>query len=191
MKKQNESVIAHSLHRQLLLLKNQLGNTMFAIAEILKNIKDNQLWLPLGYENFSEYVRSPEIGFNSRTAYYYIQIYEVFVKRLKMNPEQLEGYSYDRLRKLAPIIIEELESSEDSQEIQQIMDDAISLRWYDFEKVYKDKKENEGFEDYLETPEFFRCSCHKKWIIAVPVTDLCPDFMDTFYELLKKRRKKE
>lgn len=179
------TVLAHSLHKRLLDLKRQLGYIMFEVAEILKNIKDNKLYEPLGYESFSEYVRNPEIGMNSRTAYYYIQIYEVFIERLGYRPEQLEEYSYDRLRKLAPIITERLEGKKE-EEVTQIMDDAAALRWYDFEKMYKDKEKNEGHEEYLEAPEYYRCSDCGKWIISVPVSDCCDSYLEKMHEILTK-----
>jgi len=183
------TVLAHSLHKRLLDLKRQLGYIMFEVAEILKTIKDGELYKPLGYDNFSEYVRNPEIGMNSRTAYYYVQIYEVFIERLGYTPEQLEEYSYDRLRKLAPIVTKKLEGEE--EEVGQIMDDAASLRWYDFEKMYKDKKKNEGYEEYLQAPEYYRCEKCGKWLISVPIEDCCEEYLRKMYKVLSKRFDKE
>ena len=77
---QNKSILALSLNDQLLALKNQFGYIMFSMAEILKKIRDDELYIPLGYDNFSEYVRNPEIGMNLRTAYYYIQIYGKLIR---------------------------------------------------------------------------------------------------------------
>jgi len=186
---QNKSILALSLNDQLLALKNQFGYIMFSMAEILKKIRDDELYISLGYDNFSEYVRNPEIGMNLRTAYYYIQIYEVFIEGLGYDIEELQKYSYDRLRKIAPIMVKQLTSGghKETTEVQQIMDDAVYLRWYDFEKIHKDKEANEGFEDYLESPEFYRCSKCKKWIVSIPITDCCDDWLGQMYQMLVKR----
>jgi hypothetical protein len=185
---QEYSVLAINLHERLLQFKRQLGYAMFAIAEILKEIKDKELYVPLGYESFAEYVNNPEIGMNSRTAYYYIQIYETFIEGLGYTAEQLQEYSYDRLRKLAPIVRKQLqEASGGVQEVSEVMDDAAALRWYDFEKKYKDIEKNEGHEEYLEAPEYYRCEKCGKWLISIPLEDCCDDWLLAVHKELSKR----
>lgn len=175
----DNSVLALSYHQQLLQLKKSMGSMLFSLAEILKRIKDSELYIPLGYESFVEYVSCPEVGLNVRTAYYYIEIYETYIDRLKYTPEQLVGYSYDKLRKLMPVVKE-------SKNVKEVMDNALTLRWHDFSKQYKDGKENEGFKDYLPAPEFYRCDCHGKWFISVPLEDLCPKFLEELQKRFDK-----
>ena len=157
---------------------------LFSVAEILKKIKDSELYIPLGYENFASYVQSPEVGLNARTAYYYIEIYEVFIQKLGYTTDQLVDYSYDKLRKLMPVVKEEKNTKE-------VMENALALRWSDFAKQYKDDKENNGFKDYLPAPEFYRCSCHSKWVTSVPLSDCCEDYLRELLKNLKKRFDKE
>jgi len=177
----NYSVLATDLHNQLIQYKKTMGFVLFGIAEILKKIRDNEYYKYLGYDTFTDYVQNPDVGFNPRTAYYYIEIYETFILEKGYTPESLIDYSYDKLRKLLPIVRNEENKTEE------VMDKALALKWSDFEKDYKEVKENNGHEDYLSAPEFYRCSCHNKWTIAVPISDCCPDFLKDFYELLKKK----
>lgn len=181
---QRNSVLANSLHEQLIQYKKSMGVMLFGIAEILKKIQDNEYYENLGYDSFSDYVQSPEVGFHLRTAYYYIDIYETFILEKGFSPEELMDYSYDKLRKLLPIIKKEKDTEE-------VMDKALALKWVDFEKNYKEVKENDGHKDYLSAPEFYRCSCHGKYTIAIPIDDCCPDFLKEFYRLLSKRFDKE
>lgn len=179
------SILATNLHNQLVRLKREMGLAFISIAEILKEIKDSELYLQLGYEYFSDYVQSPEVGLNVRTAYYYIEIYETFIQKLGYTREDLIEYSYDKLRKLLPIV------NKEDVKVTEVMDNAISLKWGDFEKHYKDEKENEGFTDKLSAPEFYRCKCHGQWVVVLPLVDMCPDFMKELYIELDKRFDKD
>lgn len=181
---QGSSVLATNLHNQLIQYKKSMSAMMFGVAEILKKIRDNEYYKDLGYDTFTEYVQTPEIGFNPRTAYYYVEIYEMFILEKGYTPETLMDYSYDKLRKLLPIVRKESDTEE-------VMDKALALKWTDFEKNYKEEKENNGHEDYLSAPEFYRCSDCGKWIIAVPLSDCCEDFLKDFYKLLDKKYKKD
>jgi len=176
---ENMSILALSLHQQLLQLKNQMGAMLFSMAEILKKIRDGELYTSLGYDSFLAYVQSPDVGLNQRTAYYYIEIYETYIEKLKYKPEELTEYSYDKLRKLIPIV------SGDCK-VREVMSNALSLRWSDFAKQYKDEQANNGFKDYLPAPEFYRCRENEcncgKWIIVIPTSECCPKFLKDFHE---------
>jgi rubrerythrin len=71
------------------------------------------------------------------------------------------------------------------------MENALALKWKDFTKQYKDEKENDGFKDYLDAPEFYRCKNCGKWVVSVPLQDLCPDFALELLKNLQKRFDKE
>lgn len=176
--------LAIDLHNKLLEMKKVMSDVLFGVASILKEIKDKRLYELLGYESFGEYVQSPDIGINMRTAYYYIEIYETFILKLSYKPEDLREFSYDKLRKLLPTVrsIEPIEGK-----IQKVMDDARVLRWYDFNKQYKDDSKNVDFKEYLPAPEYYRCQCHGKWIISVPIDECCDNYLVDLYAILKKR----
>jgi hypothetical protein len=70
------------------------------------------------------------------------------------------------------------------------MEEVRELRPVDFAKKYKDEKKQEGQEDYLAPPEYFRCKCHGRWVVVIPINDCCPDFLRSFYEQTKKKLSK-
>lgn len=175
------SILATNLHNQLIRLKREMSIAFISIAEILKEIKDSELYKQLGYDYFSEYVQSPEIGLNVRTAYYYIDIYETFIQKFGYKREELMEYSYDKLRKLLPIV------NKEDVKVGEIMDNAVALKWSDFEKHYKDEKENSGYEDKLSAPEFYRCKNCGKWVVSLPIGDCCEDFLREFKRIIDKR----
>ena len=175
-----KSKIAFDFHKQLVSLKRAMAVAFLNMGGILKSIKDNEYYETLGYKSFSDYVQNPDVGLNYRTAYYYVEIYEMFIDKLGYTREQLVDYSYDKLRKLLPII-------KDEEETETIMDNAKDLSWNDFTKIYKEDKENKNYVDKLASPEFYRCSDCGKWTIAVPVSDCCDKFLEDFYKLLSKR----
>lgn len=181
---EKNSDIAFNFHKQLISLKKAMALAFLSMGKILKSIKDNKYYNTLGYKSFVDYVQSPEVGLNYRTAYYYVEIYEMFVERLGYTEEQLIEYSYDKLRKLLPIVKKE-------NNTEKLMSRAKDLTWEDFDKIYKEDKKNEEYVDKLASPEFYRCSECGKWDIVIPISDCCPTFLDKFYELLKKRNNKK
>jgi len=178
---EDNSEVAFNFHNRLISLKKAMGIAFVSIGDVLKLIRDEKYYKTLGHDSFVSYVQSPEVGLHYRTAYYYIEIYEVFIEQLSYTREQLINYSYDKLRKLLPIIRRE-------EDKEKVMERASSLSWGDFEKIYKDEKENKNHTDYLEAPEFYRCSDCGRWVISIPVTDCCEKFLKDFYILLKKKR---
>jgi hypothetical protein len=173
-------VLAKAYHDKILSLKRGMAVAFISLAEILREIKDKELFIPLGYDTFYEYVQSPEVGLNLRTAYYYMEIHETFIQKLGYKREELADYSYDKLRKLLPIV-----GKEDAK-VEEVMTNANVLKWSDFEKHYKDEKENEGFSDKLSAPEFYRCKDCGKWVISLPVSDCCREFLVEFNKAVNK-----
>jgi len=58
-----------------------------------------------------------------------------------------------------------------------LVTEVKELRPVDFEKKYKDDAKQVGHEDYLAPPEYFRCDCHGKWKLVLPIRDCCPTFL--------------
>ena len=156
---------AFSIHQQVVDLKKQMGLAFLKLGHLLKQIRDESLYETLDYPTFRDYLHSPEVGIHYRTAHYYIDIWETFIERLGYGVDDLVGLSYDRLRKLLPIVKKEQNTSE-------IMDKAKELRWIDFEREYKSEKLNKGTE-YLAPPEFLKCEKCGKWIVILPKSDMC------------------
>lgn len=172
---------AQEIHRDILTLKKDMGLAFLKMGELLKEIRDNNYYKELGYDNFISYIVNSELGFKRSTAYYYISIFEFFVEKLKWEQEKIVGMGYDKLVRLMPIIKKNPDNLED------LVTDAEVLRPYDFNKKYKDEEKQNGHEDFLAPPEYFRCEKCGKWIIVVPIDDCCPDFVRKFYVQAKRK----
>lgn len=171
---------ARQVHGEILMLKKQMGLAFLNMGKLLKIIRDNKFYKPLGYDNFTSYVINSELGFKRSTAYYYIEIFEFFAQKLKWKQEKIVEMGYDKLVRLMPVI------KKNPEKVEELVTDAKVLRPYDFNKKYRDEKKQEGHEEFLAPPEYFRCECHGKWKIIVPIDDCCPDFIREFYVQAKR-----
>ena len=162
----SKGIPAFRTHQELLALKRQMGLAFLRMGRLLKKIKNDELYLALDYPTFRDYLHSPEVEIHWRTAYYYIDIWETFIERLGYKVEELSEYSYDKLRRLLPIV-------KKKENVKEVMEKALALRRVDFEREMKGEQRNEGFEDYLAPPEFWRCKNCGKWVIVIPEEDVC------------------
>ena len=165
---------AFKTHKVLLAIKRTVGIAFVDMGRLLKTIRDEGYFETLGYDSFQSYVINSELGFKRRTAYYYIEIYEWFVEKLNYDSEKLAEIGYDKLVQALPIVKKELSAGN----TENLITDIEVLRPVDFQKKYKDKEKQNGFEDYLAPPEYFRCKCHGKWVLVVPKEDCCPDWLE-------------
>ena len=185
----SEGKVAFDLHQTILVLKRKMGMAFVAMGKLLKEIRDNEYFRVLDFDTFRSYVSNSELGFEYRTAYYYIEIYEWFVERFKYNPEELADIGYKKLCRLLPVVkrTESLPETKAINRVGLLVADIKELRAVDFNKKYKDGGKQKEFEDYLSPPEYFRCDCHKKWIIVVPKEDCCPDWLERFKKNADKK----
>jgi hypothetical protein len=181
---------AFKFHQDILSLKRQMSVAFLTMGKLLKEFRDGEHYKTLSYDTFISYVENSELGFKHRTAYYYIEIYEWFIDRLGYASERLVEIGYDKLIRLLPVVkraCKTLPMPKLKDRVENLVDDIQELRPVDFNKKYKDEQRNEEFKDYLAPPEYFRCDCHKKWRLIVPIEDCCPKFLEEFYKLIKKR----
>jgi hypothetical protein len=61
---------AQEIHRDILTLKKDMGLAFLKMGELLKEIRDNNYYKELGYDNFISYIVNSELGFKRSTAYY-------------------------------------------------------------------------------------------------------------------------
>jgi len=182
--KQGET--AFKTHQNILTLKKEMGMAFVKLGMLLKQVRDENYFEVLGYNNFTSYVINSELGFSRRTAYNYIEIYEWYVEKFKYDMEYLAEIGQDKLMRLLLIIKKE---SPGKEKLESLMGEVRELRPVDFAKKYKDDKKQISHEDYLAPPEYFRCKECGKWKIVVPVNDCCPDWIVNFRKATKKAEK--
>jgi hypothetical protein len=176
---------AFNLHQEILVLKRQMGVAFIKMGQLLKRIRDDEHYISLGFDSFKQYLSDSELGFQQRTAYYYIEIYEYFIEKLNYKVDELADIGY---RNLVDVLSVAKKLSEPKKKMEDLMTDAKVLRSYDFKKKYRDEEKNKEFEEYLAPPEYFRCSKCGKWHVIIAIDDCCEEWLDAVYRRLKKRK---
>ena len=171
---------AFEVHQNILALKQQMGIAFLEMGKLLKEVRDEGYFTVLGYDSFPSYIINSELGFKTRTAYYYIEIFEWYVEKLSYERQYLADLGQDKLMRLLPTIKVEyarLSFPDLKNRIDELVNEVKELRPVDFEKKYKDEAKQEGHEDYLAPPEYFRCDKCGKWKLVIPLKDCCSDFL--------------
>jgi len=182
---------AFEVHQNILSLKKQMGIAFVELGRLLKKVRDENYFQVLGYDSFQSYVINSELGFKRRTAYYYIEIYEWYVEKLSYTVLALAEIGQDKLLRALPMIKEEykqLPYPKMKKRVEQLIDEVQDLRPVDFEKKYKDENKQDGHKDYLAPPEYFRCECHGKWRLVIPLEDCCPKWLEEVKKYLAKKK---
>ena len=79
---------------------------VFSLGKFLKEIRDEELYLVLGYDSFLEFIADPEISFQKTTAYAYIQLYECFVEKYNVDFRKIGKIPYSKLLKIMKYVDE-------------------------------------------------------------------------------------
>ena len=102
-----------------------------ALAEVLYTINDNEYWKDWindetgnQYDNFQEYVESPELDFQYRQARYLIVIWDALVKQRGIPVDVLRSKSWSKLKEIARIAKEEAIETSD---ILALIEDSTKL----------------------------------------------------------------
>ena len=74
-----------------------------ALSEVLYEIYTNEYYKEWGFDNFQNYVESPELDFQYRQAMYLIKIWEVLIKRRGLPVEVLRNKSWSKLKEIAAL----------------------------------------------------------------------------------------
>ncbi len=161
---------AWGLYSSLQKVVKQHTRSYLEVGNILKTIRDGKLYLYVGeweVKNFQDFLNSPEIGIRRATAYLYIQIWEIYVERLKLTPEDVTSIPLGRLMRLCP----KLKTMTDEQALE-VVDQARDVTNPDFDRelrvrkldgtrpVIKKCKECGGWEIEID-PESL-CTCKDK-----------------------------
>lgn len=190
--------IAFDLHKKILELKEQMGIRFLMMGKLLSELNDKEYYKALGYDNFTSYVINSELGFKRSTAFGYIELHKWFVEKLGYTVQCVGRLSLNEMNRVLSALKDyyrgigkEIKTQSPAvvkYKSDELMAEVGELRPVDFNKKYRDVKKQEGFEEYLAPPEYFRCDKCGKWILIVPIQDCCPDFLDKFKKILDKRK---
>ena len=92
---------AHSLHSEIIQLRDAVETGCWYLGVRLKKMKDSASYKSLGFETFNEYIASPDVGIGHSTVYKFIAIVG-HAERLELEPSSVEDIDKDRLQIVLP-----------------------------------------------------------------------------------------
>ena len=165
--KSDQAEVAHNYYQQLQDLIRQQGMLFLDIGRLLKILRDERLYGDLGYDTWSSFIASGEIGVKHSTVYAYIGIYEMFVLRYKFKYDDLAGIPWDKLWLALPAV-RKLDTRED---VVEVVEQARSLPRTDLiVALGGEKVENNVRSKVVKVFKHDDCG---KWAIDLPANELC------------------
>ena len=95
---------AESTHKEILVRTIVTANNLIELGRLFKEVRDEKLYKLLGADTFKEYCAYPEIPYARTTIYSFIGIYERYVLKFGINPEELARVGHWRLQLINPIV---------------------------------------------------------------------------------------
>lgn len=150
-----DNELAFDLLKKLTVARKLQDATFIAIGKMLKIIRDKKLYKKFDFENFSQFLESEELSFSREKAYAYIRIYEIFVERLTLDPNEISKLGVVRLMMLAPVV----RNIEDRNEAIAKIEESKDLRYGDFVREIKSQTNKDG------KPTVYWSDETEKWIV--------------------------
>ena len=131
---------AFATWKVLLSAKRNSDGLFLIIGKLLKDIRDEKLYLVLDYDNFSQFLESEELSFSREKAYMCIRTFEYYIEYLELDPEHVGQMNISRLSMMVPM----LKQIEDKTEAIKQIEAMSSLRHGDFVREVKNKTNQDG-----------------------------------------------
>lgn len=131
---------AFATWKALLSAKRSHDGLFLVIGKLLKDVRDDKLYEKLDYDNFSQFLASPELGFSREKAYMYIKTYEYYIEYLELDPEHVGQMNISRLSMMVPM----LKGIEDKTEAVKAIGEMNDLRHGDFIREVKNRTNTDG-----------------------------------------------
>lgn len=131
---------AFATWKALLSAKRSHDGLFLVIGKLLKDVRDEKLYLTLDYDNFTQFLASEELGFSREKAYMCIKTYEYYIEYLELDPERIGGMNISRLSLMVPM----LKQIEDKAEVVKQIEAFSNLRHGDFIRKVKIKTNKDG-----------------------------------------------
>ena len=171
----NSKDYAFEVYEKLLFAKKSHEVLYLVLGKLLKDIRDEKLYLKLDYETFEQFLGSEEISFSRESAYMFIRVYTYYVEYLELSEDTVKEINLSRLSLMMPI----LKKIEDKEEVVKKIDELNSLRHGDFiirvkQSTGKDK------------PSVYYSKELDKWIISYYNDKTILQDMGEFKEFMEK-----
>jgi hypothetical protein len=138
-----DSFDPHSLHKALVMVVSFSKKSFVTMGKILHELKEGEKWRDAigGIDTWAAYLKQPEIGLTANEANRLIQIYYHFVIRLGYDEEKISDVPLKSMHYLLPLAKE----AESQEQIDGLLEDAISLSQQDFrDRLYDAKADKLG-----------------------------------------------
>lgn len=166
----DKEVSAVSLDQRIREHTIAIGEHFVALAQSLKQMRDEKLYIELGYNTFDAYIEGSGHPFGSRQAYNYIRVYENFDKKFI---EEHSSLGVTKLEMLTKIFrgdvenfieennVEEMSSRELKEAIDKInaLSEQVSFLTDENDKLKAEKEETELPADVLSEMNELRKKC--------------------------------
>jgi len=147
---------------QILRFDRTSNATALILGTLLKENIDNSYWAGLGYESFSDFIAQSGFSFTRRTAYNYIDLYEMFIK-WKINYEEFISVPYSKMLKIKDVI--------DKDNLKEWLAKAKVLSRTDLMlEIGEVGHTGKGFKPM---PKVYLCRDCNLWVVSCDEGDLC------------------
>lgn len=99
-----ESDKAFQLFEALLGAKKEVGCRFLLIGSILTEINEEKLYRYYNCDSFQEFLAMPELGFAWQTARLFMHVFDIYIRRLKLNAERIAVIDISKLQAIAPVV---------------------------------------------------------------------------------------
>lgn len=131
---------AFQVWEKLLSAKRSHDGLFLVIGKLLKDVRDQNLYKQLDYDNFSQFLASEELSFSREKAYMCIKTYEYYIEYLQLDPESVGQMNVSRLSQMVPV----LKQIEDRTEAVKQLEEMNGLRHGDFVREVKARRNRGG-----------------------------------------------
>lgn len=149
-----QSDLAFKIYTDLKSAINQQGFLFLFIGRTLKEIKDQEIFKSLGYEDFRSFLLDPELKQKPSTSYAYIRVYEYYVEKLGLAEQEVAGIGINRLQRLLPAL-----KNKTDDEAKNLITEVGTLTHLDYNQVVREN----GLD--IPKPSMYRDAETGKWII--------------------------
>ena len=104
---QDKARRGHALFENLKEIIAKRTLDVFALGRILKEVRDGELYVALGYETFTAFLADPDLAFRRTSAYGFIQLHETFVLEYKLDVRDIGQIPYSKLLIIEPYVTPE------------------------------------------------------------------------------------
>lgn len=131
---------AFSTWKALLSARRTQDGLFLVMGKLLKDVRDDKLYVELDYDNFSQFLASEELSFSREKAYMCIKTYEYYIDYLELDPERIGRMNISRLSMMVGMLKKIKNKAEVVKEIEKMS----SLRHGDFVREIKIKTNQDG-----------------------------------------------